>query len=155
MKRTVKKLNGQNGFTMLEIICTLIIIGIVSAVVFARMTSTRDYDLDSQVEVVKNHLRLAQSRALSSGSPWGINFNSTTTYYLFKGTGSTTPEPIINEKSSTVDLTAKKSALTITPPAATGGRVTFDSFGSPGAANITVGTNAGDIIVTKNTGFIP
>ena len=104
---------------------------------------------------IKVHLRLAQSRAMSYGSPWGIYFNSTTTYYLFQGIGSTTPVPIINEKSSTVDLTAKKSALTITPPAATGGSVTFDAFGSPGAANITVGTNGADIIVTKNTGFIP
>ena len=41
MKRIVRKFRSQSGFTMIEIISVLVIIGIVSAVVIARMTNPR------------------------------------------------------------------------------------------------------------------
>ncbi len=45
------------------------------------------------------------------------------------------------------------SVVQVTPP--DGNKIAFDSFGSPGAATITLNTTAGNITVTKNTGFIP
>ena len=106
------------------------------------------------MEALKIHLRLAQARAMSTSSPWGICFSSSTTYYLFQGTGSTTPVAIPGESGAIVDLTVKKSALSVT---STGSipRVTFDAYGSPGNTTLTVTTNGGDITITKNTGFIP
>jgi prepilin-type N-terminal cleavage/methylation domain-containing protein len=154
MKRTVKHYSGDGGFTMIEIIAVLLIIGILTVVAVAWMWSSQsNSDLTSQVDVVKNHLRYAQIRAMNTDTVWGINFNSTTTYYLFQGAGSTTPINIPGEQGAIVDLVAKKSKLTITPP--TGGSVTFDSYGSPGSATITIATNGGNITVTENTGFIP
>ena len=153
MKRKVKQSNGQGGFTMIEIIAVLLIIGILSAVALTRFYGTSAADLASQLEVVKSHLRYAQTRAMNTDSVWGINLNSTTTYYLFKGIGSTTPILIPGENSATVDLNAKKSKLTISPP--TGGGVAFDSHGSPGLSTITIATSGGSITVTQNTGFIP
>jgi type II secretory pathway pseudopilin PulG len=139
---------------MIEVVAVLLIIGIISAVAVPRIIDTSAYDLSSQVEEVKNHLRYAQIRAMNTDSVWGINFTSATTYYLFQGTGSTTPVLLPGEDNATVTLTTKKSKLTITPP--TGGRVTFDSYGSPGSATITIATNGGGTItVTQNTGFIP
>jgi MSHA pilin protein MshC len=154
MQRTLKSLKKGDGFTMVEVITVLLIIGIIAVVAVVRLSSTSTYDLTSQVEVLKVHLRLAQARAMSAGSPWGICFSSPTTYYLFEGAGSTTPVIIPGENSSTVDLTAKKSALTVN---STGSipRVTFDKYGSPGSANLTIITGGGDITITKNTGFIP
>ena len=154
MKRALRQAEGQCGFTMIELIAVLLIIGIIATVAAVRMSNTKPYDLASQVEVVKNHLRYAQVRAMNTNTypNWGINFDSATTYYLFQRTGSNTRVLIPGENDATVDLVAKKSALTIT----TGGRVTFDSYGSPGSANdITIATNGGTITVTKNTGFIP
>jgi prepilin-type N-terminal cleavage/methylation domain-containing protein len=163
MKQTARNAFGfgQGGFTMIEVVAVLVIIGIVSAVAAVRMSGTSSYDLASQVEVVKGHLRYAQTRAMNSNLVvWGINFNSTTTYYLFQGVGSTTPVLLPGEDSATISLTAKKSALTITPV-----RITFNEFGSPCAASgtppapltadATVTTNGGTITVTKNTGFMP
>jgi len=164
MKQFAGRSIGQDGFTMIEIISVLVIIGIVSVVLIARMTSPREYDLDSQVETVKAHLRLAQSRAMNSGRSCGIYFNSATTYYLFDNVAPTTPIQMLGEKNDTVDLGTggRKSVLTITPPAGTGGRVIFNKFGglvdSSGnllTSNMTIETSGKDIIVTKNTGFIP
>ncbi len=152
MRKKMKKFNDQSGFTMIEVISVLVIIGIVAAVVIVRMTNTSGYDLVSQVEVIKGHLRLAQSRAMGSGSPWGINFDTATTYYLFQGSATTTPILLLGEDNVTVSLTAKQSNLSITSVPLL---VTFDAYGSPGPNTINLGTNAGNITITKNTGFIP
>jgi len=150
MKMVEEKIKNQRGFTMIEVISVLIIIGIIAAVAIIRMTNTSGYDLVSQVEVIKGHLRLAQSRAMGTGSPWGINFDTATTYYLFQGIDSNTPIVLVGEKGDTIDLTEKKSSLTVTPT-----RVTFDAYGSPGSNTINLVTNAGNITITGNTGFIP
>ena len=152
MKPFVRRSIGQDGFTMIEIISVLIIIGIISAVAIVRMTDTRDYDLNSQWEVVKAHLRLAQFRAMSSSSPYGINFGSATSYYLFKGSAPVTPIMLPGENNTTVSLTAKKSNLIINSAPQV---ITFNAYGSPGASDVIITTNAGNITITKNTGFIP
>jgi MSHA pilin protein MshC len=161
MKRTVRTAFGKGGFTMIEAIVVLVILGIVSAVVAVRMSDTSAYDRASQLEAVKGHLRYAQTRAMNSNLVvWGIHFDSATTYYLFQGAGSTTWVLLPGEDSARIDLPAKKSGLTITPV-----RITFNEFGSPCAASgtppapltadATVTTNGGTITVTQNTGFIP
>lgn len=154
MIQNKRKTKNQRGFTMVEVITVLLIIALIAVVAAVRLSSTSSYDLSAQVEVLKTHLRLAQVRAMSTSSPCGICFSSSTAYYLFEGTGSTTPVAIPGESGATVDLTAKKSALSVT---STGSipRVTFDAYGSPGNATLTITTNGGDIKVTKNTGFIP
>lgn len=151
MKRT-RTLFRKGGFTMIEVVAVLVILGIVAAVAAVTMSGTSAYDLASQLEVVKGHLRLAQSRAMGSGIPWGINFSTTTTYNLFQGTATTTAIQLPGEDSATISLTDKKSELTITSAPQT---VTFDAYGSPGTTTVTVTTNGGSITVTKNTGFIP
>mgnify|MGYP001335431434 FL=1 len=158
MIRALRQSVGKDGFTMIEVIAVLVIMGILSAVVAVKMSNTSAIDLASQVEAVKGHLRYAQTRAMNSNLvAWGINFNSTTSYYLFQGAGSATPVQLPGEDSATISLTAKKSGLTITPV-----RVTFNEFGSPCdasgtplTADVTVTTSGGTITITKNTGFIP
>ena len=150
MKRTVRNSFGKGGFTLIEVVAVLLILGIVAAVVAVRMSDTSAYDLASQVEVVKNHLRYAQIRAMNTDTVWGINFTGPTTYYLFKGADTKVLLP--GEDSTIINLAAKKSGLTITSGAQT---ITFDAYGSPGSATITIATSGGTITVTQNTGFIP
>lgn len=149
------KRNERRGFSLVEVITVLIVIGIVAAFVIVRMMDTSTADLTSQVDVIKNHLRYAQSRAMATASPWGVTFATGKTYFLFKGSAPSTPVVFPGEDNATVDLSAKKSALTITSASAAPQTITYDAYGSPGNTTITVTTNGGNIIVTKNTGFIP
>jgi MSHA pilin protein MshC len=163
LNRTETIVFKKGGFTMIEVIAVLIILGIVAAVAAVRMSGTSDYDLSSQVEVVKGHLRYAQTRAMNSNTVvWGIHFPDSTHYYLFQGAGSTTPVLLPGEENAAIDLAAKNSGLTITNAPI---RVTFNEFGSPCAASgtppapltadVTITTNHAAITVTRNTGFIP
>ncbi len=149
-----QRLNRQAmaGFTLVETVALLVVLAVLAAVAVARMPSRTDYDLPAQVDAIKNHIRYAQSRAMASGEPWGIEFESATTYYLFAGEGSTTPLTLPGETGDKVNLTDKKSKLLIS---GTPIRITFDGFGSPGATTIDINTNGETITVTRNTGFIP
>ncbi len=153
----LRKRRKADGFTIIEVIAVLLIIGITAAIAVARMGDTSVYDLHSQVEIIKSHLRYAQSRAMATGSVWGVNFTSATTYHLFDGTAPGTPVNFLGEDDPTVDLAAKNSNVTISPDSQT---VTFDAYGSPGDTTLTLtiataGGRSMDITVTKNTGYIP
>ncbi len=137
----------EKGFTLLEIITIIIIIGIISAIAVSRFSSTADYGMIGELDKVKSHLRYAQGRAIRTDSPWGISFNSATTYFLFQNTVAT-PIRIVGEDNNQVTL----SKLSITSAPQT---ITFNTkFGSPGAADITITTSGDNITITANTGFI-
>ncbi|NPV04080.1 MAG: prepilin-type N-terminal cleavage/methylation domain-containing protein [Syntrophaceae bacterium] len=153
MRRVIPKGRscGQGGFTLFEIIVVLLLLGVVTYFAATRLFSDDAPTRTAELELVKNHLRYAQSRAMNSESSWGIKFGSSTRYWLFRGTDENTVIRLPGVESS--DGVMQLGAIQVTPPS--GNKITFDSFGSPGAATITLSTTAGSITVTKNTGFIP
>lgn len=160
MKRTERKISGKGGFTLIEIISVLVIISIIAAIAVVKMSSTSDYDVISQVEVVKTNMRLAQSRAMNSSRVWGINFSSASTYSMFQNGNTVNVVRIPNQGADNVTLPA---GMTITT-----GIVSFDAWGKPytdaaGTAaqnatrTLTLTNKSGDyrtISITQNTGFI-
>ena len=156
-------LRNSRGFTMVEIIAVLIVIGIMTGVAAMTIFSTDDYATKSQFAMVKAHLRHAQARAIHSDSVWGINFAGTrshdgrtySNYWLFTDGDDTTPIGFqVEDDSRNVVVFGDGSVgvwpLTIRTVAA----VEFNEWGSPGSTNVTIETDAGDIVVTKNTGYI-
>lgn len=136
---------------MIEIIAVLMIIGIIVAVVVSQTTPTSTYNLATEVETLKVHLRYAQLRALSDSDAWGIRFESGS--YTLQQDGSDTSFFLPNEDSATHTFA---SGVTKSSGDTT---ITSDNWGSPGTSNKTVTLSAGGtsrtITVTKNTGFIP
>ncbi len=85
MRQTIQisSLNNQ-GFTLIEVIAVLVIIGILSVVALSKMNdkNTDFYAIESSL---KAHLRYAQSKAMYSESTvWGLRMNSgNDVYWLF------------------------------------------------------------------------
>ena len=139
-------LDSDRGFTLIEVIAVLLLMGILSVMTVVHSNSFGvEADVRGAAEVVKNHLRYAQSKAMNADLGWGINF-----------AGSTYTLQDANQVSATLpgDLPQGMTfSATVNP-------VLFENrWGSPGSATITVTVSRGGssqtITVTKNTGFIP
>lgn len=160
----------SRGFTLIEIIAVLIVVGILAAIVVVRATNTASTNRISRTNVIKNHIRYAQAMAMKQGSVWGIKCDGTD-YWLFR---TTTPDSAANQRPlpGEDDTKVPLSAKSITMTAFT---VFFDSGGRPytayvnpssnspvSAANplsITVdsvpGGSSATLQMTPETGFLP
>lgn len=138
---------AQDGFTIIEIIFVMIVIGILSVIAVSRVISTQSYSAITETDILKTHLRYAQLRALSDDKTWGMSFNGNS--YTLLRDGSIAPYNLPNEDSSTHHL---PSGITVS-----GSTITFDEWGSPGISDISIAISPGGgrVTITKNTGFIP
>lgn len=140
----------QHGFTILEVVAVLIILGIMAAM-SASYFSTQTTEQQAYTDTIKSHLRYAQLMAMKTNVVWGLNFTGTT-YTLFRNgsTGDTVLLP--GDDSASGELPVGKSATEV---------VAFDSWGIPYAdASGTAGHSGGSvgnlsITITQDTGFIP
>ena len=150
MNQLDKPRTDNRGFTLVEVIVTLIVIAILGAVAASRLTLQGG--LIGQADIVKAHLRFAQIKALqddtSDTAPWGIAFAGGS-YTLHKNNiAATIPFP--SEDSNVHTFPAGRTI--------TAGTVNFNSWGSPGTANIPLTLSQGGattaITINANTGFI-
>jgi prepilin-type N-terminal cleavage/methylation domain-containing protein len=173
--KTFKK---ESGFTLLEIIAVLVVMGILAVIAVSRSINY-NAEVYSGADALKSHLRYAQTLAMnysptSTGVPviWGIS-GTTNSYWLFQGTNTTNymllPEDdtFINP-DRTINLSTKKIKLTA------GFTIFFDNRGIPYTAytSATVNTPLGGIMtinvqplnaatpniavtITPLTGYIP
>ena len=168
----ILKVRDHRGFTLIEIIAILIIVGIVAAVVIGRATGTSETSRVVQESVIKNHIRYAQSMAMKQGTiiipVWGIRCDGTD-YWLFRTNTPDTPANQVvlpGEDNAKVTLANKYVSMTAFT-------VFFDANGRPytaytdAAANTAVSAplsitvdsvpagNPGTFSIAPETGFIP
>jgi prepilin-type N-terminal cleavage/methylation domain-containing protein len=177
-ERTIKNMadfrGNKRGFTLIEIIVVLLLICIAgTAIVMSSVYSPSEYDLTSEMEVTKSHLRYAQSRAMNTNLVWGIDLftGAATSYYqLFKydptsdiKTNMVLPGNDPNNPGPVYFSDGIKISSDIT--------VSFDTWGKPfidtktqtaqnevGGWRIISLSRSGrtvDIRIRNNTGFIP
>lgn len=165
----------QDGFTILEIIAVLVILGILVTVAVSR-SGNYTAQVYTGADVLKNHLRYAQTMAMNYNpnageTIWGIKSDGTS-YWLFQGVATENSLLLPDDTQYVtgdrrVDLTAKKIRFNA------GFTVYFDNFGIPYSAYTNSTTNtplADDLIIvvtplsgsssksvtiTPLTGFIP
>ncbi|MDH3392512.1 MAG: type II secretion system GspH family protein [Desulfobulbaceae bacterium] len=145
--RTPQILTKQ-GFTVIEVIVVLMLLGIMSAVVVGRLLDT-SADLAAESEIVKTHLRFVQSRAMNSAVSWGIRFDGGS--YTMLTDGLTSSGFLPNESSATRSLAVGTVAASTNP-------IIFDQWGSPGNVDITVtvsdSSGSKSFVIIRNTGGI-
>ena len=159
-------LKNTSGFTIIEIITVLIVMGIITAFVIGRAASTRT-DLHVQYEILKAHLRYAQTQAVNSTLNFGIESDATgDNYWLFKYDPAALP-PVVKTKLPSIntdEVNLSGSGLSMT----SGAIVCFNTRGIPytdhtattlqavdRTISISDGSSTRNITITKNTGFIP
>ncbi|MFC1579632.1 Tfp pilus assembly protein FimT/FimU [Thermodesulfobacteriota bacterium] len=140
------------GFTMIEAIAVLLLLGILSTVIISSYGATESNTLVAEEATLKGHLRFAQLRAMNDQVSWGIALAANA--YTLLSNGVPAPSDLPGEDSQTHSLPV---GVSITLGAGT--TVTFDQWGSPGPANriitLSSGMDARAIPITRNTGFIP
>ncbi len=153
MKNSLKR---NSGFTIIEVVAVLVILGIISAVTVSTISiGINDVKRDEELNVLKAHLRYAQARAMNSDFEWGIKFDTANNkYWLFKGSDQSTQIRLPGEVIKVEDKLVTMSDLSITDSDVD--FVAFNTLGSPVDAdgNLTIKTSGKDIIITENTGFI-
>jgi len=152
----------DQGISLVEMMVVLMIMGIVSAVVISRVTSTEDMELAAKANSVRNHIRYAQVMAMKGNDmTWGIKCDGTD-YWVFKtATPEVASEP--NDTNNMVYLPGnedKKIAL----PDMDAFTIYFDRFGIPyeyqvsdivpitAAETIQIGSRS--LAITPETGFV-
>lgn len=159
-------LKNTSGFTVIEIITVLIVMGIITAFVIGRAGSNRT-DLIVQAEILKAHLRYAQTQAINSTLDFGIESDATgSNYWLFRyDTGEVPPvvkTKLPSESADQVNLASKGLSMTANAIVCFNIRgIPFTDYtastiqASDRTITISDGSNSINITITKNTGFIP
>ena len=160
------RIKHKNGFTFIELLMVMVIIAIISAIVFSRFMFG-DTDLIAQTEVIKTHIRYAQSQAMNSDAVWGIKCDGNS-YWLFKNGDPDDKVRLPGEASDNIDLSEDKGLSSMESFT-----LSFDDWGRPHTdaaatdgqelasadpeSQITVTARGGakTITITPNTGFIP
>lgn len=143
-----KTFNNDYGFTFIEIVAVLMIVGVLSAIAISRSVNYNT-EVYTGADALKAHLRYAQTMAMNNnpkttGAPvvWGIG-GTTTSYWLFEGTDPSNAitymrlpeeETFINV-DRTINLANKK--IKLSSPFT----VYFDNRGIPYSAYSDVTTN--------------
>jgi Tfp pilus assembly protein PilV len=134
----MKTYRNMNGFTLIEIIAILVILMIITAVAITQITSSQN-NLIAATDTLTSHLRLAQARAMNTDAPnvtifssWGVNFSSSTQYYLFNCANAIGCTPAANQKSfpggGNIIMDLAPQGVQVTNGALI---LAFDRFGTP------------------------
>jgi len=153
------KRTNKSGFTLIEVVVVLILLGIVSTFVAVRATNYHS-ELAARTEILKSHLRYAQMKSISSNAVWGIH-SAGSKYWLFTDGDTNQKRQLLGEDDLEVDLSDYGLSVS-------GFTYSFETWGSPctdagasvrltATASITVSEGGGSksINITPYTGFIP
>lgn len=148
----------QRGFTLIELVMVMVILGILSAVAYERWPAGMEEV--AAAKEFKRAVRYAQHKAMTrefttAAAAWGIVVNSDFTYTVRRAAAGPVGEPPAEPEYVNRCLNSENP-----PPCAipiTIGSVFFNGLGEPTAATtftIGVAPNSHDVTVSAETGYV-
>ena len=138
MERIQHRVHDMRGFTLIEAVAILIVIGVLAAVATTRFIDTGTISVRAAAEMIQADIRYLQQIAMSTNAARSINFVADSTTYVVDG-----------------DTRELPSGVTISA----GRQFTFSSLGEPttgGGQSVSVsdGTNTNTVTVVDYTGKV-
>ena len=157
----------RHGFTLIEVIMVVLILGIAAAVVVPMASSAGSIQIRAGASMVAADLEYAKSMAISRGQAYSVEFSTANeTYRVLDHNNVEIPHPVKKGFNYVIDFKNDGRLDRVKIDNVNfGGKLTFDylgtpynSAGAPLAAAATVVLRSGDITKNVNvepvTGFI-
>jgi len=140
---------GQRGFTLMELIMVIIIMGALSAVAYSRL-NTDHFDVVAAAGELVQAIRFAQDKSMSHSGGSNYQVSISGTGYQVTRAGS----PVVNPVTGSSPYTESWSGIAID----TSTTIVFDAYGDPGlGAPLTItlskGADSATVTVEDVTGF--
>ena len=164
MKKHYSTIENQNGFTLLEVIVVIVILGILSYVAVGKFSSSHNkIQYEAIIKKIASDVRYARGLALTEGMGSRVYIDQANNkYYLKWADGSYIQNPLGGGNFIVQLGKGDFSATQITGTSFSGGRLDFGTSGSPknagnsfsGELNLISVNDMKKVVITANTGFI-
>lgn len=143
--------DAQRGFTMVELVAMMVIMGVLAAIVIPRFFERNVFDSRGFYDQVISTLRYAQKAAIAQRRFVCVSFPANNSVTLTQGTTNTCGGALASPSGTSYPLTSSHASFSGGAPAA----FNFDALGRPSAASvITVNGYAASITVEAETGYV-
>lgn len=145
----------HRGFTLVELVVTIVILGIMAVTVLPRFFDRRDYDARAFLDQTAAALRYAQKAAIAQRRTVCVAFTANSVTLTIRSTAGAgaCDTPLGGPKGSPYTVTAPGKAKFNPVPA----NLSFDAAGRPSAFAsiiITIEGLATPLIVEEETGYV-
>ena len=161
------------GFTLIEIIVVVIILGIAAMMAVPMLSSAADMQVRSAADRIAADLEYAKSMAITHQKTYSVEFDTVNeTYQILDSTGTVIKNPVRPSEDYFVNLTADSNTSRVNIATAVFNTVLFDTIvfdylGSPSASNgaftqplnlgkvtLQAGDCSVDVLIEPMTGYV-
>ena len=160
---------NQRGFTLIELVMIIVLVGIIAFTVAPRLGDTTSTNSSAFADKLRADIRYAQNLAMTENQRYRVYVNTAPSpapngYAVMNDTngngtwgeaGEIAQDPAGTGSLSVTLNTGKYSGITVSTPA--GGYIEFNSLGSPtvgGGAVVTVSPGGSTVTITVQTGAV-
>jgi prepilin-type N-terminal cleavage/methylation domain-containing protein len=151
MTNWIVSFKSSKGFTLIEMIAILLILGLVAAFAVPRWTA-RTTNLYAQTNNLLNDIRYTQNLAMTQGQRYRINLMAPNTYSITTLTGTAVINPGSNTTVSTLGTGIQYGTITNLPSSL----ISFDGKGKPyidSGATTALTTTATIVLTTGSANY--